>query len=155
MSDLARNDRGLSSWQFVVVMDKKLLKGLSEAKQRGAAFLKNAPLGIVVCGEPHKSDVWIEDAAIASMFVHLAAWSLGLGSCWIQIRNRMHGRRKTAESYVRELLSIPDDLTVESIVAVGYPAESKPPHGRNELQYEKVHCDAFGQSYVASPSAEN
>src|SRR4030042_1604382 len=73
------SSRGLNPWEFIVVTDKDLLEKLSRSKQHGSAFLQNAPLGIVVCADPEKCDVWIEDASIASIFIHLAAASLGLG----------------------------------------------------------------------------
>ncbi|GAG68481.1 unnamed protein product, partial [marine sediment metagenome] len=66
------SSRGFNPWEFVVVTDNGLLKKLSKAKPHGASFLKNAPLGIVVCADPEKCDVWIEDAAIASIILHLA-----------------------------------------------------------------------------------
>ncbi|MBU0985625.1 MAG: nitroreductase family protein [Proteobacteria bacterium] len=141
------SSRGFNPWEFIVVTDRKLLAELSKAKPHGASFLKNAPLGIVVCAAPEKCDVWIEDAAIASILLHLAAESLGLGSCWIQIRKRMHDQAKTAEAYVRERLNIPENLNVESIIAIGYPAESKPPHRKEDLQYAKVHDNGYGRAY--------
>ena len=52
------------------------------------------------------SDVWIEDCSIAAIIVHLAAESLGLGSCWIQVRNRQHNAETTSEDYVRDVLGI-------------------------------------------------
>jgi hypothetical protein len=50
----------------------------------------NGLIGIVVCGDRTQSDVWIEDCSIASILAQMASQSLGLGSCWIQVRNRMH-----------------------------------------------------------------
>lgn len=138
------SSRGFNPWEFVVVTDKTLLEKLSKAKPHGASFLKNAPLGIVVCADPEKCDVWVEDASIASIFIHLAAESMGLGSCWIQIRKRMHDQTTTAQAYIRDLLNIPENLNVEAIVAIGYPGEKKPPHLKEELQYEKVHDDFYG-----------
>ena len=93
----APTSRGKNSWEFVVVTDPDLLETLSRAKPQGAKFLKNAALGIVVCADANKTDVWIEDASIASIYIHLAAVSLGLGSCWIQIRKRMHDQNKRWE----------------------------------------------------------
>ena len=139
------SSRGFNPWEFIVVTDRDLLAKLSKAKTHGASFLKNAPLGIVVCADPEKCDVWIEDASIASIFLHLAAESLELGSCWIQIRMRMHDQTKTAEEYVQELLNIPENLNVEAMIAIGYPAESKPPHPKENLQYEKVHYNEYGR----------
>lgn len=141
----APSSRGFNPWEFVVVTDKGLLDKLSKAKPHGASFLKNAPLGIVVCADPAKCDVWVEDASIVSIFIHLAAESIGLGSCWIQIRKRMHDQAKTAQEYVRSLLNIPEKLNVESIIAIGYPAEKKPPHRKESLQYEKIFYDMYGK----------
>ncbi len=138
------SSRGFNPWEFVVVTDKTLLEKLSKAKPHGASFLKNAPLGIVVCADPEKCDVWVEDASIASIFIHLAAESMGLGSCWIQIRKRMHDQTTTAQAYIRSILNIPKNLAVESIVAIGYPAEKKPPHRKEDLQYKKVHYGLYG-----------
>ena len=140
------SSRGFNPWEFVIVTDRGLLDQLSQAKPHGASFLKNAALGIIVCADPAKCDVWVEDAAIASVFIHLAAASIGLGSCWIQIRKRMYNDSKTSQEYVRELLHIPVHLNVESIIAVGYPAEEKNPHRKEELLYDKVHVDRYGQS---------
>ncbi len=141
------SSRGFNPWEFVIVNDRDLLEELSKAKPHGASFLKNASLGIVVCADPEKCDVWVEDASIASIFIHLMSESMGLGSCWIQIRKRMHDQTTSAQAYVRKFLNIPEKLHVESIIAIGYPAESKPPHHRKDLQYEKVHYNEYGKSY--------
>jgi nitroreductase len=139
------SSRGFNPWEFVLVTDSGLLEKLSKAKPHGASFLKNAPLGIVVCADPEKSDVWIEDASIASIILHLAAESLDLGSCWIQIRKRMHDQTRTAEQYIRKVLNIPENLNVESIIAIGYPGEQKLSHPKESLQYEKVCYDYYGK----------
>ena len=139
------SSRGLNPWEFVVVTEKHTIEKLSMAKEAGSAFLKNAPLALVVCADENRSDVWIEDTSIASILIHLAATSLGLGSCWIQIRKRTHDHKKSAEAYVQELLNIPSHLKVEAMIAVGYPDEEKSPHTRAELQYDKVHYNVYGQ----------
>jgi nitroreductase len=143
----APSSRGFNPWEFVVVTDRVLLERLSKAKPHGASFLKDASLGIVVCADPEKCDVWIEDASIASIYIHLAAESMNLGSCWIQIRERMHDREKSAGEYIRELLDIPKNFKIESMIAVGYPDEKKPPHPKEDLQYEKVHYNGYGKSF--------
>jgi len=131
-------------WEFVVVTDKDLLAQLSEAKPHGASFLKDAALGIVVCADVKKCDVWVEDASIATTFIHLAAASLGLGSCWIQIRKRDHSDGRPARDRVAELLGLSDNVEVEAIVAVGYPAEEKAPHAQESLEFEKISYNRYG-----------
>jgi nitroreductase len=143
----APSSRGVNPWEFVVATDGTVLKRLAKAKEHGSAFLENAACGIVVCADPKRSDVWIEDASIASVCIHLAAASLGLGSCWIQIRERHHSATKSAESYVSEILGIPETLRVESIVAIGYPDEQKPGHPKENLESGKVHLNAYGVPY--------
>ena len=143
----APSSRGLQPWEFVVITDKDALEKLSRAKPSGSAFLKNAPLAVVVCADPDKSDVWVEDCSIAAILVQLAAESLGLGSCWIQIRNRLHDDTLTAEDYIVEVIQIPKGRKVEAIIAVGYPDEEKPPHKKEGLPFQKLHLNSFGKPY--------
>src|SRR5690606_35037540 len=107
-------------------------------------FLEDAPLGIVVLAHENESDVWVEDASIASIIMQLEAQALGLGSCWIQIRNRMYDDTKTSEKYIRDVLSIPDGIRVESIISIGYPDEEKSPHSEDELDYDKIYINRYG-----------
>jgi len=143
----APSSRGLRPWEFIVVTKQDLLEKLSRAKQHGSAFLKGAPLGIVICADPEKSDVWIEDSSIAAIFVQLAAESMGLGSCWIQIRERMHSDTKTSEEYICEILDMPTGRKVEAIIAIGYPDEKKPPHEKEELHFDRVYLNRYGKAY--------
>lgn len=143
----APTSMGKNPWEFVVVTDRELLAKLSTAKPHGAGFLKNAPVGIVVCADPQVSDVWVEDASIASTFIHLAAASSGLGSCWIQIRERPHDDTQSADSYIAGLLGLPAHLNVLSIIAVGYPDESKAGHAAEKLNYEKVKINHYNTPY--------
>ena len=137
------SSRSLNPWEFVVVKDRELIKKLSKAKEHGSSFLRSAPLAVVVCADPERCDVWVEDCSIASIIIQLQAQDLGLGSCWVQIRKRMHDGQKTAEEYVRDVIGIPGNIVVESIIGIGYPAEDKPPHPFDSLQFDKVHYDKF------------
>jgi nitroreductase len=143
----APSSRGLNPWEFIVVTDKDMLTKLAGCKPHGASFLKGAPLGIVVIADPNRCDVWVEDCSIASIFIHLAAHSLGLGSCWIQVRKRMHADGAGAGQHVASLLDIPAGLEVESIVAVGYPDGSLPGHKRESLATHKVHDQKYGKPF--------
>ena len=137
------SSRGINPWMFIFVDNNELLNKLSMSKEHGANFLKDAALGIVVCGDETKSDVWVEDCSIASIVVQLAAQSLGLGSCWIQIRKRAHSKDTSAEEYIQELLGIPQHMKVESIISLGYPAEVKKPVPLEKLEFEKIRFNIF------------
>lgn len=139
------SSRGLNPWEFVVVTEKETLLRLSQAKPHGASFLKNAPLAIVVCADPAKCDVWVEDCSIASILLHLTATDLGLGSCWVQIRLREHDAYQTAQEYVAGILGLKEGMVVESMIAIGYPAEQLPGHSRSSLPDDKVSFEKYGQ----------
>ena len=140
---LSPTSRNLFPWEFIVVTDKQLLQKISNSKAHGSTFLKDAPLGIVVIANEEKSDVWVEDASIASIILQLAAESIGLGSCWIQIRKRMHSETQTSEAYVKHTLNIPKPYKVESIIAIGYPDEQRQPYNEVHLQYKKIHKEKY------------
>ena len=137
------SSRALNPWTFIFVDKPDLLERLSRAKEHGSIFLRGAALGVVVCGDETKSDVWIEDCSIASIVTHLTAHSLGLGSCWIQIRKRMHSGEQAAEQYIQDLLGIPAHVRVEAIISIGYPAETKPPIPKDQLDYGKIRYNGY------------
>ena len=131
-------------WQFIAVDDKETLEKLSHCKEMGAAFLAEAALAIVVMADPLASDVWIEDAAIASIMIQLQAEDLGLGSCWVQVRERFTATGMPSGEYVHEVLDIPLQLQVVSIIAVGHKGMERKPFNEEHLQWEKVHINKYG-----------
>ena len=139
------SSRNLDPWEFILVDDRQLMKELAACKPHGAAFLAQAALGIVICGDGRESDTWVEDCAIASILVQMVAQSLGLGSCWVQVRNRGFDDQTTSEQYVQRLLGIPEHIKIESIIAIGYPAEKREPLPRADLKDAKVHANTFGR----------
>ena len=130
-------------WQFIAVGNKETLQKLSLCKAMGASFLSDASLAIVVLADPLASDVWIEDAAIASLMIQLQAEDLGLGSCWIQVRERFTASGVPSNEYVHEVLDIPLHLQVLSIVAIGHKGMERKPFNEEHLQWEKIHLDKY------------
>jgi nitroreductase len=144
-SPTSRNGK---SWEFLVVDDRDLLSKLSKAREQGSHHLRDAPLGIVVCADSTKSDVWVEDCSIAAILVQMTAHDLGLGCCWIQIRNRKHTETMSAEHYIQGLLGLPQHIKVECMVSIGYPDETKNPIPDSELSYNKVKHNHYSNNYV-------
>jgi nitroreductase len=132
-------------WAFVVVTDKTLLEKLSVAKPQGAAFVKDAPVAVVVCGDPSASGLWIEDCSIAAVTMQYAALALGLGSRWAQMRGNNFNEATTSTQYIAEFLGLPESLTVECIIAIGYPGEEMVPYKKDVLRFDKVSYNLFGQ----------
>ena len=139
----APSGKGTNPWQMVFVDDRATLEALSRARPHGSSFMRRAALAVVVCGDDSRSDTWIEDCSIVAIIAHLTAASLGLGSCWNQIRAREHADGVSAESYIKELLGIPDPLRVEAVVGIGYPALEKPGHPPESLDYGKIHDNRY------------
>ncbi|MEG1615503.1 MAG: nitroreductase family protein [Bacteroidales bacterium] len=126
-------------WQFIAVEDKETLARLAHAKEHGAGPIEGAALAIVVVCDALTSDTWIEDGSIASILIQLQCEALGLGSCWIQMNKRYTANGQSAEDAVREILDIPYQMEVLSIISIGHKAEEKKPFDEEKLQWEKVH----------------
>ena len=141
----APSGRAARPWEFVVVTDKEILEKLSTAKPGGAEFLKDAPVGVVVCADPSLSHLWIEDCSIVAASMQYAALSQGLGSRWRQIRGAGFNDDKSSRDYIAELLDLPDNLDIECIIAAGYPDEEMVPYTNEELAVSKVNYDRYGQ----------
>lgn len=140
---LAPSSRNLKPLEFIFLGDKEILRDISRCKPHGGTFIKDAALAVVILGNEDKSDVWVEDASIASIILQLEAESLGLGSCWSQIRNRKHDENKMAEDYIKEKLNIKENYKVECIIAIGYKDEVKNPISEEKLDYSKIHINEF------------
>ena len=141
MSPTSKGQRG---WQFVVVDDKVDIEKIADAKDLGSQFLKEAPLAIVVLGDPTQNDCWIEDGSIAAISMQYQAEDLGLGSCWIQMRGRGLSDGTTADTVIRGVLDIPENLCVLCVLAVGHKADERKPQNEEKLKWENVHVNKFG-----------
>lgn len=135
--------KSANPWQFLLIEDKEMLGKLSLCKKTGSKPIAGCALAIIVLADPYASDVWIEDSSIASIIMQLQAEDLGLGSCWIQIRERFTAEDVPSDEYVRGLLDIPMQMQVLSIIAIGHKAQERPPFDDEKLQWEKIHIGKF------------
>ena len=114
-------------YQFVVVTDSEIKKELSGLV---SGFLKNAPVVLVGCANTKAllTGKWaVIDTTIALENMVLAAWSLGVGSCWIGAFN---------EQKVKNALQIPEKWKVVALISLGYPAEN--PESRKKKEKSKL-----------------
>ena len=142
-AQLAPSGKNKRPWEFVVVENGETLQQLGNCRNPQQSFLPETPLAVVVLGDTRKSDTWIEDASIASIIMQLEAESLGLGSCWVQIRSRESNQGISSEAYVRRLLDIPEHMAVLSIIAFGHPRKELPPHTLDEADPTKIHMERY------------
>lgn len=142
---MAPTSKSSRAWQFIIVNDKDTLERLSHCKDRAAEPIGRAPLAIVIAIDPTATDPWIEDASIAASYMQLQAADLGLGSCWIEVRDRYGADGTPADEYVQELLKMPETLPVVCILAIGHPAEERKPQALDKLKWEQVHINEWTQ----------
>ena len=95
-----------------------------------------APCVVVVLADPDLYGGWVEDGALALGNMMNAAYSLGLGSCWIHRAKQVFD---TPEG--KELLrkwGLPKNLRGVGNCILGYPDESPVPRARNEGRILKI-----------------
>ena len=139
----APTSKNSNACEFIFVDNTELIQKLALCKPHGAAPLQTAQLAIAVLADESKTVAWIEDSSIAAFITHLTAHSLGLSSCWIQIRGREYSEEKTSEAFVRETLNIPHEYRVLSIVAIGYSLRAHEGKPYSELGFRKIHSNRF------------
>ena len=122
-------------WKFIVVSDEKVRNELARVATYGG-FLAQAAVAIAVVIDPRASNHPVEDGAAATQNMLLAAHALDLGTCWIGSYGSGY------EEMAKEVLGIPGDKRLLSLISLGYPAES-PTKGRRELS-ELVCYNRYG-----------
>lgn len=132
----------IQPWEFIVVRKPEIKKALVEAAL-GQDFIKEASVVIIVCANENRSSerygvrgkslYCIQDTAAALQNIHLTAYSLGLGTCWIGAFN---------EEEARKILKIPQGIRPVAMVPVGYPTETARLPKKRPLD-QIVHYEAF------------
>ena len=120
--------------RFVVVKDHEIMKKLCDTVF--SRFVKFAPAAIVGCADVKSllTGKWaVVDATIAMQNMVVAAWTLGIGSCWIGACN---------ENKVKELLKIPDKWKIVALITFGFPAEQPKPKKKKSIE-ELFNFDSF------------
>lgn len=134
----APSARNKQPWHFIVIQNREMLDKISVVHPY-AYMLKEAPLGIVICGDSNIEitiEYIVQDCSAATQNMLLAAHNFGLGAVWLGIYPR-EPRIKA----LRKLLSIPENIIPVSMIAVGYPAEKKEPE--NRFNPERVHYEKW------------
>jgi nitroreductase len=134
----------IQPWEFVVVRDAKLKRGLVEAALN-QTFIEEAPVVFVVCANQTRSSrrygsrgaslYCLQDTAAAIQNINLAAYALGLATCWVGAFQ---------EEEARKVLQISDGVRPVAIIPVGHPAEKPAPRSRRPVS-EIVHREVFGR----------
>lgn len=130
---LAPSARNTQDWRFVVVTDKETKRQVAQMTNRPEVFEKAGAI-IVGCSNSNYvmkcgQAIGPIDVAIAFEHICLEATELGLGTCWIG---------SFEPEKIKRILGIPDDIVIIELMAIGYPADSKPEPKREPI--EKIAC---------------
>lgn len=125
-------------WHFVVIRDRGLREQVPTVHPY-SAMVPQAPVAILICGderlEKHRG-YWVQDCSAATENLLIEAVELGLGAVWLGV----YPVEKRVEDF-RRLLGIPPEVIPFALIAVGHPAETKPPAARYDA--ERVHQDRW------------
>ena len=119
---VAPSASNLQPWDFIVVNEKELCDKIFP-HLRWAGYIApegDPPQGmrpaayIVLVANPGINKNWQHDFGAAAENIMLCAVEMGIGSCWLGSINRKK---------IKEILNIPDDREVDTLIALGYPKE--------------------------------
>jgi nitroreductase len=140
---LAPSAGNLQAYQIAVI-EKNETKSALVAAALGQQFVAEAPVVLVFCARPDRSEgkygrrgaslYCIQDATIAACYAQLTATALGLASCWVGAFD---------EARVADVLALPARPRPVAIMPIGYAAESPERPPRRPLD-ELVHRDITG-----------
>jgi len=137
-AQLAPSAGNRQPWRFVVVRDPETKKKLGE-NARNQTWISDA--GVIVAAlamdkkSPEVYERWADrDVMTAVEHMVLAAWSLGYGTCWI---GAFH------EDRVKELLGVPEEMTVIVLLPIGVPDQAPDARARKSLE-EIFHTEKYG-----------
>ena len=142
-------------WEFVVVKKKELKDKIADAiNQPENAGYRDAPVFILLLGDWRAKvglpgtvqaqdrlvdNLFCSSLASAFLYMHLAAATLGLTSCWVSVSSAPEPQRK-----IKELLHIPEPLRIYDMLAAGYSAHSPVPKTVLRNRKDAVHYDDSG-----------
>lgn len=122
--EYAPSSRNSHSTRFMVVDDPETLGHIAEMRDYGAAFVKGAPMAVLVMGDTTKTDLWEVSCVISTTMLLQALVDAGLKGCWVHVKDRpVHKDEpegKRAIDHLREFLPIPEHCDVLCLVACGY-----------------------------------
>lgn len=116
---LAPTAMNLQPWLFGAVRAKDILKKLAGLTDHGT-FIEGSAVCFAVFGEKN-AKYYLEDCCAATENIIICLQGYGLGTCWVA------GDKKEYAEPVRKLLNVPDQYTLVSLIAAGFPKEISMP----------------------------
>ncbi len=128
----------LQPWHFIIINSDE---GIAETVKSvpHAEMIKQSGNAILVCGDSsiEKNESWlIQNCSAAVQNILLAAYDLGLGSCWIAV----HGMNDIVKNLQKQF-KLPAEIIPIALIALGYPDEEVKIEER--FKTEKVHFNKW------------
>jgi len=135
-------------WEVIVIKDQEMKKGIQEIMPKTNPARKHfaeAPVVLALCGKFNSSgfykgeastklgDWLMFDLGIATQSICLTAHDLGLGTVIVGVFD--HNK-------AREILGVPDEFELVSLIPLGYPAHDSKAPKRREVR-EFTHYEKF------------
>ncbi len=131
----AMSARNLQPWNFIVIRDRARIKQLAELCTTGK-FVSEAAAAIAILKDTNNARWADVDCAQAVMNIANAAWSMGLGTCWV---GNFEGDK------IERLLEVPQGWAIFTVLPLGYQDEKNPPQAKPlKPRAEVVHFERFG-----------
>lgn len=105
----AQSSKNDQPWTFILIQNKETLKSVSKCGAY-AGHIAGAAFAVLLVDDHN----WSFDIGQAAAYLQLAAWDLGISSCLAYFGS---------QDKLKELLSIPADVSVETGLSFGYSAE--------------------------------
>ncbi len=140
---LAPAGRGVRTVEFLIEEDQEKIKDFVNCKSHSTSPFLTATLAIIVFADSTKTDTWVEEASLATIFMQLEIESLGLGSTWIQMRNRTNKAGQPSIDALRERYNFPSHLEPLCVLAIGHKDEEIPSYTDDFFDFSKVHEGKF------------
>src|SRR5579864_8694333 len=125
------------AWRLLVIRNEATLRQLAEIGSPQTRGLRTAPAAIAIVlpvDAEHELSRAYDDGRVAERIL-IAATMLGLGAgiCWI---------RNVFQAPVRELLALPEDRMVRTVMSLGHPTDAarqpKSPPGQGRRPRDEI-----------------
>jgi nitroreductase len=143
---LAPSPGNLDILRYLVIENKETIKEIADACQQ--PFIEEAPILVVICSDPRqvlkmydkRAEKYIRQHAGAAIenFL-LTVTDMEMASCWIGA---------FSDPMIHNILKIPDNITVEAILPVGYEHKTSHTTQRKKFSLDrKIHYHKYGNIF--------
>ncbi len=133
----------LQPWKFIIITDEEKRRKIADICSQ-QFWMEQAPVHLILCCAVEKPSVHygprgemlysIQDCAMAAQNVMLAAYEVGLGSCFVA---------SFVEDDLRAIADISERIRPQAVITLGYPAEEPEMPKRGDLN-GMVFFDFYG-----------